>query len=153
MGMTTSSDGIALIKGFEGCKLSAYRDIKGIPTIGTGHTGPDVHMGMTITPDQADQILSNDLHKFEISVNNMVTVDLTQGQFDALVSFAFNLGAGNLHTSTLLKDVNNEDFDDAAQEFLKWDHAGPNVVAGLLRRRKAESAMFAGNDWQAIMNG
>ena len=140
--MKTSQTGIDLICSFEGCKLTSYRDIVGILTIGYGHTGEDVQEDQTITQDDAVNLLKKDLNKFEDGVNNLVQVDLNQNQFDALVSFSYNLGLHTLGGSTLLKDINNGDFDSAANEFLKWDHAGGKVVQGLLRRRQAEKDLF-----------
>jgi lysozyme len=151
--MTTSDDGRELIEGFEGLHLKTYICPAGRQTIGYGHTGSDVHSGLTITEEQADQLLDNDLHRFEIAVNNLVTVDISQNIFDALISFAFNLGAGNLQGSHLLMYVNQNNFDAAVKEFPRWDHANGVVVAGLLRRRNAEAAMFSGGDWRSIMNG
>jgi len=149
--MTFSDDLISLIKLAEGCRLTAYLDADSIWTIGYGHAY--VHQGMVITQDQADQLLRNDLYKFQLGVNNLVQVDLTQGQFDALCDFAFNCGLGNLQSSTLLKDVNASNFDDAVIQFPRWDKSGGEVLPGLLKRRNAEAAMFSGGDWQSIMNG
>jgi lysozyme len=151
--MNISNDGITLIEGFESLKLTAYQDSKGVWTIGYGHTGPDVYEGLTITEDQADALQQEDLNTAETCVNNDVTVDLQQCQFDALVSFTFNVGSGNEEHSTLLSLLNSGDYADAANQFTRWDQSGGQVVPGLLRRRKAEQAMFLGNDWQSIMNG
>ena len=150
--MTISDDLIAFVKLAEGCRLTAYPDSAGNWTIGVGHLG--AHPGMTITQDQADKLLQNDLYKFQLSVNDLVTNDdITQGQFDALVDFAFNCGAGNLQSSTLLTDVNAGDLDAAAAQFIRWNHSGGVVVPGLTKRRNAEAAMFTGGDWQTILSG
>jgi lysozyme len=134
-----------MIETWEGCVLTAYRDMVGVLTIGYGHTGPDVTPGITITAEQADTLLTNDLHKFELSVNGMCgSAATTQNQFDALVSFAFNLGAAALKTSTLLKLHLAGDYAGAAAEFPKWDHAGGEVVPGLLKRREGEAAVYTG---------
>jgi lysozyme len=140
--MNISDQGLELIKSFEGCKLEAYQDVKGVWTIGIGHTGSDVSDGVCITEDQAMDYLRQDVGWAEQVVNNLVTTALTQNQFDALVDFVYNAGSGNFKNSTLLRLVNAGDFDAAAQEFPKWDHAGGVVVEGLLRRREAERDLF-----------
>jgi lysozyme len=140
--MKTSSTGRALIRNAEGDKLTAYYCPAGVLTIGVGHTGPDVKPGMKITQAQSDALLSADLAKFEKAVMNAVKVPLTQNQFDALVSFTYNLGEGNLRSSTLLKRVNAGDMAGAAAEFAKWNKAGGKVLAGLTKRRAAEAALF-----------
>lgn len=149
--MTFSDDLVQFIKLAEGCRLTAYQDSGGVWTIGYGHGY--VHQGMVITADQAEQLLRNDLYKFQLSVNDLVNVDVTQGQFNALVDFAFNCGSGNLQGSTLLSDVNAGNFDAASLQFIRWNHSGGVVVAGLTKRRNAETAMFNGDDWQDILNG
>ena len=140
--MDYSKQGTELTEGFESCRLTAYQDIKSIWTIGYGHTGPEVVEGLVWTQNQADSQLVMDLCRAEKMVNTYVTVELTQGQFDALVDFAFNLGCAAEKGSTLLKLVNEGDMDAAANEFEKWDHASGQVVAGLLRRRLAEKEEF-----------
>jgi len=142
--MTISDTGIKLIESFEGLRLTAYQDVKGIWTIGYGHTGKDVHPGLTITEAEADNLMRLDLRIAEAGVNHLVTYPVTQTEFDALGSFAFNVGVGSLASSTLLKDVNRGDVTDAEQQFLRWDHAGNVEVEGLRKRRMAEAAMFAG---------
>lgn len=139
--MTISPKGVALIKEFEGCSLKAYSDIVGVVTIGYGHTGADVSMGDVITQEEADSLLKRDLERFEAGVARMLKVPVTQGQFDALVCFAFNLGLAAFSSSTLLKKVNSND-PTAASEFPRWNRAGSKVVAGLTRRRLAEQALF-----------
>ena len=146
--METSQKGLDLIKQFEGISKKAYLDSVLIPTIGVGHTGPEVHMGMEITDEQVDEYLKEDLKEAEEAVNKLVKVDLTQDQFDALVSFTFNLGAGNLQQSTLLKKVNAGDTEGAAQEFQKWNRAGGKVLVGLTKRRLGEADLFRG-EWNA----
>jgi lysozyme len=132
-----------MIENWEGDQLTAYRDPVGVLTIGYGHTGSDVIPGLTITEDQADVLLTNDLHKFELAVNALCgSAPTTQNQFDALVSFAFNLGAAALKTSTLLALHLAGNYPDAADEFLKWDHAGGEVLPGLLARRQGEAAVY-----------
>jgi lysozyme len=144
--MQYSKEGIELTKSFESCRLVAYQDIKGILTIGYGHTGPDVTEGLTWTQDQADSQLVLDLQRAEHMVDTCVTVTLTQGEYDAMVDLAFNIGTNAEKGSTLLKLVNQGDCADAANEFEKWDHASGQVVAGLLRRRIAEEQEFNSGD-------
>jgi lysozyme len=150
--MNMSQDGIAaLLKKFEGCKLKAYRCPAGICTIGYGHTSaagsPEVTDGMTITQKQCDDILRQDLVKYETAVTGLVKQPLTQHQFDVLVDFAYNAGVGALKSSTLLKKVNAGDFDAVPAELMKWTKGkipgkGLQVLPGLLRRRQAESAWW-----------
>jgi lysozyme len=143
-----SGRGIALIEEAEGCRLQAYPDpgTGGDPwTIGVGHTGADVHPGLTITRGQADALLRQDLAKFEHGVAALVAGHATtQGQFDALVSFAFNLGLGALGASSLLKLHKAGSYGAAAAEFGKWVHAAGRVLPGLIRRRAAEAALYRG---------
>lgn len=140
--MKISQTGLDLVKSFEGLRLKAYYDSVGVLTIGFGSTGPHVKPGMVITPKQAEDLLRDDVTRFEACVSKQVTVPLSQNQFDALVSFAFNLGCGNLASSTLLKKLNAKDYAGAASEFAKWNRAGGKVLAGLTRRREAEKALF-----------
>lgn len=139
--MQVSQACIDLVKQFEGCRLDAYADVVGVWTIGFGHTG-GVCEGRSCTQEQADAWLADDLQRASQGVLALVRVPLTQGQLDAMTSFAFNLGVGALAKSTLLKDVNMGIFDVAANEFPKWSNAGGKVVPGLLRRRLAEQALF-----------
>ncbi|MDX7034691.1 lysozyme [Enterobacter roggenkampii] len=144
--MQTSDKGIALIKQFEGCKLTAYQDSVGVWTIGYGWTKPvdgkPIRAGMTIKQETAERLLKTGLVSYENDVSRLVKVDLTQGQFDALVSFTYNLGARSLTTSTLLRKLNAGDYAGAADEFLRWNKAGGKVLNGLTRRREAERALF-----------
>ena len=144
--MQTSDKGIALIKEFEGCKLTAYQDSVGVWTIGYGWTQPvdgkPIRAGMTIKQETAERLLKTGLVSCENDVSRLVKVGLTQGQFDALVSFTYNLGAQSLSTSTLLRKLNAGDYAGAADEFLRWNKAGGKVLNGLTRRREAERALF-----------
>ena len=132
--------GLALIKQYEGCRLAAYRCAAGVWTIGYGHTA-GVHSGMTITQARADAYLQQDIAKFEGYVNNPayvpITEQLNQNQFDALVSFAFNLGAGNLR-----KLCKGRTAAQIARAMPSYNKAVGKVLAGLTRRRKAEQALF-----------
>jgi lysozyme len=140
--LTYSGMGLSLTEQFEGCELTAYQDQVGVWTIGYGHTGPDVTPGLSITLDQAQALLAQDVAGASVCVNKVIAVQLTQDEFDALVDFVFNLGAGAFTGSTLVRDLNAGDFTAAAAQFDLWDHAGGAVVAGLLRRRQAEAALF-----------
>lgn len=142
--MRYSKSGLQLTERFEGCRVAAYQDSRGIWTIGYGHTN-GVHAGMTCTQAQAEAWLSRDVSWAESEVNRLVHVPLTQGEFDGLVDFTFNCGAGNFDHSTLLRLVNENDPARAAAEFEKWDRAGGVELPGLLRRRKAEAAEFQNN--------
>jgi lysozyme len=140
--MKYGKDGLALTESFEGCRLKAYRDIRGILTIGYGHTGADVHPEMSITLEQAQEFLLADVRTAVDAVNRLVNVQLTQDEFDALVDAVYNIGQGNFEHSTLHKLLNAGNYKAAADEFEKWDKAGGQVVAGLLRRRVAEHELF-----------
>lgn len=137
-------EGVALIKNAEGCVLRAYPDpaTGGDPwTIGFGHTGPDVHKGLVISYERANELFDQDLTKFAAEVSAMVPV-VTDTQFSALVSFAYNLGLGNLRSSTLLRKHNAGDYAGAAKEFGKWVNAGGRKLPGLVKRRDAEAALY-----------
>jgi lysozyme len=143
--MEYSKDGLKLTERFEGCRLEAYPDpgTGGDPwTIGYGHTGPDVFSTLVITQEYAERLLLEDVQKAVDNVNAKLQIEVSQGEFDSLVDFAFNCGCRNLNNSTLLKKVNEGDHEAAAEEFLKWDKAGGHVMAGLLKRRQTEAALF-----------
>jgi lysozyme len=144
--LTYTGSDLALTEQFEGCELSAYQDVAGTWTIGYGHTGPDVTPALTISQAQAEQFLQNDVAIAVACVNQSVTVALNQNEFDALVDFVFNVGRGAFLSSTMLKDLNAGNFAEAAGQFDRWDHAGGKVVAGLMRRREAEEALFNEGD-------
>src|SRR5690606_20869490 len=133
--------GEQLIKSFEGCELEAYLDVAGIPTIGWGHTGPEVKLGQKITQAEADRLFDLDTDRFEAAVDSLTKGHATDNQFAALVSFAYNVGAEALKTSTLLRKHNSGDYAGAAAEFGKWNKARVGgklvVVKGLTRRREA----------------
>jgi lysozyme len=138
-----SQTGLDLIKEFEGLRLKAYSDIGGVPTIGYGTTGPDIKLGMEVTKAEAEDLLRADVAAFERGVSNLVKVAINQNEFDALVSFSYNVGLNALQTSTLLRLLNaNADRAVVASEFLRWNKVGTQVVEGLTRRRKAEQALF-----------
>lgn len=139
--MRTSLDGLRAICKHEGLRLNAYRDPVGVLTIGYGHT-KGVREGQEITEAQAFEFLREDVTEAELCVHNRVQVPLEQAQFDALVSFVFNLGCGALTKSTLLRKLNAGDIFAAADQFLLWVHAGGHELPGLVKRRSAERAMF-----------
>lgn len=148
--MRTSAAGRKAITEREGLRLKAYQDSVGIWTIGVGHTSaagpPTVTKGLNITAALADQILTRDLSIFEKAVNNSVTVPLKQNEFDALVSLAFNIGAGAFQRSTLVKELNKGNRYGAANQFLAWDKitvgGKKKALKGLTNRRKAERDQF-----------
>ncbi len=140
---TYGAAGMALTRSFEGLRLTAYMDQRGVWTVGYGHTGPGVHAGLTISEAEAEAFLAGDIAGAVAAVNRLVTAEISQNQFDALVDFAFNLGAATLARSTLLRCVNSGDFAAAAKQILAWDHVNGHVVPGLLRRRQAEAELFA----------
>ncbi|MBE9178663.1 lysozyme [Oculatella sp. LEGE 06141] len=133
--------GLSLIKEFEGCRLAAYKCPAGVPTIGYGST-KGVKMGMTITQTEAEALLRADLERFERAVERLVNVKLTGNQFAALVSFAFNVGVGALERSTLLRLLNQKQYQSAADQFRAWNKAGGRILPGLVRRRNAERELF-----------
>ena len=135
--------GLALIKQFEGCRLEAYRCSAGRWTIGYGHTD-GVKKGMKITQQQAELIFQNDIALFSKSVSNVIgSVNLNQNQYDALVSFAYNCGIGNLKKSTLLKRIKENPNDERiGYEFSRWAYSNGRYLAGLARRRKAEAELY-----------
>ena len=133
-----------LVKEFEGLRLTAYQDSVGVWTIGYGHTGPEVKPGMTISQAQADTYLQNDLAKFNACVSNYIAGNLNPNQVGALMSWSYNVGCGNLQSSTLRRRINaGENPNTVAREELpKWNKAGGQVLPGLTRRRNAEVAFF-----------
>ena len=144
--MKTSKNGIQLIKSFEGCRLKAYKCPANVWTIGIGHTG--LVNGKPITPDltitelMAETLLAIDLQKFENAINTKVKKPLTQNEFDALVSFVFNVGIGAFANSTMLKLLNQGNFELAAKQFDRWIYAKGKELNGLKKRRAAEKALF-----------
>ena len=147
--MKISLEGLSLIKKFEGCRLEAYYCSGGVLTIGYGHTG-GVKETDTITQEEADKLLKGDILKFEQYVEDNVMVELDQSQFDALVAWTFNLGPGNLRESTMLKKLNNADYDSVPFEMRRWNKAGGKTLDGLIRRRQAEALLFQSKEWHQI---
>lgn len=160
--LRTSKAGVNLIKSFEGLFLTAYYCPAGVLTIGYGHTNmdgvaPRVVKGLTITKEQAEDILARALVPYENAVKRLVKVPLTQSEFDALVSFAYNCGIGALEKSTLLRRLNKRDYDCVPSELMKYVTAktkrGRVTLAGLVRRRKAEGAMWALTKHLEVLQG
>jgi len=151
-----SSDGLLIVKHFEGRELRAYQDSVGVWTIGYGHTSaagaPQVYAGLTITEQQAEDILKKDLELFENGVRDLVKVPINGDQFAALVSFSFNVGLGALADSTLLRKLNSGDYQGAANEFPRWVKAGGQTLPGLVRRRDAERALFLSQDYARFIH-
>ena len=143
--MKLSQRGIDLIKQFEGYSSKAYPDpaTGGEPfTVGYGHTGKDVKPGMAITAEQAEKMLRDDVAKFESGVSALLKVPTAQGQFDAMVSLAYNIGLGNFSKSALLRKHNEKCYSCAAGQFPAWNRANGKVMNGLTRRRNAERALY-----------
>jgi lysozyme len=145
--MKIGKKGLDLIKSFEGLKLNPYLDSVNIPTIGFGTirypNGKAVSMSdPAITEEKALFFLEHEINEKTSAINKMLKVSVNQNQFDALVSFAYNVGVGALQKSTLLKLLNSGDYAAAAEQFLRWNKAGGKELAGLTRRRQAERSLF-----------
>jgi lysozyme len=150
--MQMSQNGRKLLEQWEGVRLNAYKDSAGLLTIGVGHLltkselssgkididGESVKYGDGLTSGQADALLAQDLNPAETTVKNNVKVELNQNQFDALVSFTFNVGGGAFKGSTLLKKLNNGLYGEVPSQLMRWDKAGGKVVPGLKKRRENE---------------
>ena len=147
--MKISEKGLDLIKFYEGCEYNAYKCAADVLTIGYGHT-KGVKEGDLITQQEADALLLHEMDEYEGYINNMVTVDLEQNQFDALVSWVFNLGSSNLSSSTLLKKINNKEFDAVPEQIKRWNKAGGKVLDGLIKRRNSEALLFEGKEWGKV---
>lgn len=141
--MKTSDAGIKFIKNFEGLRLKAYKDVVGVWTIGYGTT-KGVKSGQEVTEEEAEELLRSDVSDFESAVNKVVKVPLAQHEFDALVSFTYNVGRVALVNSSLLTMLNVGEKAKAADQLLRWDKAKGRVIKGLTNRRRAERAMFLG---------
>jgi len=144
MAMRMSEQGIDLLMQREGSRRAAYRDSQGIATIGVGHTGPEVQMGLVWSDEQIRDALARDLAWAEGAVNSQVRVPLEQHQFDALVSFIFNIGSGAWASSTMLRKLNEGDYEQAAAQFDRW-HVPPEITS----RRNGEREQFKGAAFEA----
>ena len=146
--MIISIPGVELLTHFEGLRLEAYQDSVGVWTIGYGHT-KGVTPSMKITESQASNLLKTELIEYQNYINEMVKVELSQCEYDALVCWVYNLGPTNLRESTLLKVLNQGDKFLVPEQIRRWNRAGGKVLKGLVRRREAEALMFAGRDWRS----
>jgi GH24 family phage-related lysozyme (muramidase) len=143
--MNLSQKGLDLIKQFEGLRLKAYKALKTEKywTIGYGHYGEDVKEGQTVTKTEAENLLKQDVKRFEHGVHDAIRVDdLNQNQYDALVSFAYNVGVSAFKKSTLVEKINKKDFEGASKEFARWNKSGGKVIQGLINRRAKEKELF-----------
>lgn len=135
-----------LIKRFEGCRLDAYKDSVGIPTIGYGTTGPTIKLGLTWTIQQCEDALTLRVIELENQINKILVVKQNETQLAALISFAYNIGINAFRKSTMCDKINagTYKFDEAniAEEFLRWNRAGDKVLPGLTKRRQAEQALY-----------
>lgn len=148
--MKMSQSGLELVKEFEGLRLKAYKCPAAVWTVGFGHTSaagaPIVTSNLVITRAEAEEILKRDLVQYEDCVREKVQIGITQSQFDALVSFTYNVGEAQFSRSTLLKRVNAGRFDEVPAEFMKWTKGGGRELPGLVRRRRAEVKLWRGMD-------
>jgi lysozyme len=148
--MHISDEGFCLIKKFEGCELKAYKCAAGVWTIGYGHT-KDVQEGDEWSKEKAEFMLWDELEEeYEKYINDLVDVPLSQFQFDALVSWVYNLGPANLKNSTMLKKLNAGEYEEVPSQMKKWNKANGKVLEGLIRRRAAESLLFEGKEWGKV---
>jgi lysozyme len=142
--MKINQAGLDIVKEFEGCKLTAYLCPASVWTIGYGHTGADVYRGLTITQDRADELLANDLSFFEKRVFQLVgSAPTNENQFSAFVSLCYNIGPSAFSKSSALREHKAGNYKLAASKMMLWNKAGGKVLAGLIRRRKAESELYA----------
>jgi len=146
-----NGEGFKLLTTFEGCELTAYDDGGGVWTIGYGHTGEDVYPGLTISQTQAEKLLRIDLEKFESFVEDAVEVQLNDSQFSALVCLCFNVGPRAFGSSTLLRLLNDGNYQVSANQFPVWNKVNGQPGLGLTRRRLAERALFLGKPWQSLL--
>lgn len=145
--MKVSDKCINMIKHHEGFVRKPYQDPIGLWTVGVGHLIGDgkklpKEWNKEFTDEEVDNILCEDLERFEIGIQRLTKVSLTQSQFDALVSFSFNVGLGNFQSSTLRSKLNRGDYEGASNEFPKWRKAGGKILKGLVRRRADERNLF-----------
>lgn len=142
--MKTSRQGLQLLIDREAKRNKAYLDSKGIPTIGVGHTGPEVHLGLTWSDEQVEKVFAKDIARFEKAINDALDFDIPQHAFDALVSWLFNVGTGWAPKATLIRKINAGDMEGAAAEFDRW-HIPPEVTT----RRNGEREQFKGAAFEA----
>lgn len=153
--MQISEEGLSLIKKFEGCPVDqdgncySYQDVVGVWTIGFGRT-KDVKEGDKMTKEEAVYLLEEEMMEYEGYINDLVEVPLEQNQFDALVSWVYNLGSGNLQSSTMLRVLNEGKYEEVPAQIRRWNKAGGEVYEGLVKRRESEAVMFMGGEWYAV---
>lgn len=145
--MKTSQRGLELIKYYEGIRYKPYRDCVGLYTVGVGHLIGDGTIlpdswNRTFSVEEVNELLASDVKKFEFGIQRYINVQLTQNQFDALISFAFNLGLGTLQRSTLRQKLNRGDIQGCLESWTKYNKAGGKVIPQLDKRRKTEIALF-----------
>jgi lysozyme len=140
--MKMSDKGLEFLQDIEGCSYTAYKDTGGVLTIGVGHTGPEVVEGLRIDDLQVLAWLKDDTQEAEDAINEIVKVPLTQNQFDALVSFVFNVGVDAFKKSTMLRLLNGGDYTGAMNQFKRWNMDNGRVIAGLTKRRTLEASLF-----------
>jgi lysozyme len=149
--MRISEEGINFIIRHEGLELEPYEDVAGKWTVGVGHLLRDDEERRTITTEESRELLRKDLASAELAVNKMVKVPVTQKEYDSLVSLTFNIGKQAFFTSSVLRFLNEQNYDDAAEAFLLWNKItkdGKKVMSqGLLNRRRAEMTLFLGGDY------
>lgn len=146
LGLSTA--GLLAITGFEGYSGTAYIPVKGdVPTIGYGHTGSDVKIGDTITKDEALKLLAKDTEEAQKAIRSCVKVPLSQNEFDAYTSFVFNVGRGNFCSSTLVKKLNQYDYEGACQELKRWVYSGGVKYQGLVNRREMETLVCTDGEY------
>ena len=145
-----NTEGMRLLKTYEGLYLNSYQDAVGVWTIGYGCT-EGIGPGMTITKQEAEDMLRRELSKFESAVAQYVSVEINDDQYSALVAFSYNVGAYALKKSTLLRKLNGGDYAGASNEFPRWDKAGGRALLGLSRRRRSERALFLGEPWDGFL--
>lgn len=141
--MKCNDAGLALIRRYESLRLEAYLCPAKIPTIGYGHTGPDVELGMTISQDRAEELFESDVARFERGIEAAVSVPLNENQLSALVSLAFNIGLEQFDASTLLRELNAGHYDEANLHFQDWVNVAHRGLLGLVDRRADEMALFS----------
>lgn len=137
-----SIEAVHLISQSEGCRLTAYKDQAGVVTIGYGHTGTGAAMGATISPEDAELLLSEDLKVVDEAIGHLVQVPLTQSQYDATCSLIFNIGRGHFSKSSVLRCLNAKEYKLAADHFLDWRMAAGKINPGLVARRARERELF-----------
>ena len=147
--MQLSKTGIELLKHFEGCELKAYQDSVGVWTIGYGHT-KGIYEGLEITQSEAEKMLVDELPEYEGYITDKIVPRLQQHEFDALVCWVYNLGPTNLKESTLLRILNEGNYDGVPEQIKRWNKAGGVILGGLVKRREAEANLFEGKEWSKV---